>query len=386
MGGIERVAIYYLQELAKNDTLDITLLLKENDPKLNIFVKDIPKNIKIIYIKTEEMAKLRHEIASKKDNPLYNLYYQYILYSERKYMKNWLINFNKKNHFDVIIDFDMTLGKYIEHLDGFKMGWIHYTLTGKIKNPKKSKRYGNRLKKYDKIVPICDEMKDELIKFYHIDENKIERLYNPFNPQKLLSRLDEEVSSEDKALMEKSYMVAVSRLVPTKGRADMINIYKNLKNKYNIKEKLYILGDGDIKSQLQAQIDKLGLQDDVLLLGQKENPYIWMKNAKVFLHTSYGEGFGLVFVESMIMGTPVIAYDCPTGPKDILSNGYGILVQTGDKEKFTEVVANFLNQPDEYGKNMIDKFKNEKLSEFESNNVINNLIKIMSERKDENIR
>ena len=84
-------------------------------------------------------------------------------------------------------------------------------------------------------------------------------------------------------------MVAVSRLVKGKGREDLIEIYSKLKEK-GVKEKLYILGDGNQKQELQNKIENLNLQNDVFLLGQKKNPYPWMKNAKIFLHTSYGEG------------------------------------------------------------------------------------------------
>lgn len=68
-----------------------------------------------------------------------------------------------------------------------------------------------------------------------------------------------------------------------------------------------------------------------------------MKNAKLFLHTSYGEGLPTVFLESMICGTAVIAYDCPTGPKDILGkNEYGILVKMEIKS-FEEEIINLLD-------------------------------------------
>jgi glycosyltransferase involved in cell wall biosynthesis len=171
-------------------------------------------------------------------------------------------------------------------------------------------------------------------------------------------------------------MIAVSRLVKEKGREDLIDIYYNLKNR-GIKDKLYIIGDGPQKVELEERIKELNLEKDVLLLGQKKNPFPWMKNAKLFLHTSYGEGLGLVFIESMISGTPVIAYDCPTGPKDILGkNKYGVLIKTGDKKSFEEEIVKLLDD-EERKKRFIDKFMNEKIEEFLMVNIMKEFKKMV---------
>lgn len=101
-----------------------------------------------------------------------------------------------------------------------------------------------------------------------------------------------------------------------------------------------------------------------------------MKNAEVFLHTSYGEGLPTVFLESMILGTPVISYDCPTGPKDILSNNeYGYLVETGNKQKFAFIVKTFLDNKEE-GQLKLNKFYKEKLQEFYSKSIIEKVKKM----------
>lgn len=378
MGGIERVAISYLEGLSKEKDLDITLVIKENNPEKNIFIKDVPSNIKIEFIKTEKMVNFRNKASNKRKNPFWRIIYFFMLNYERMYMKKWLKNYFLKNKFDVTIDFDMSLGKYLDVVDSKKIGWLHFSLIGKRKNKRKGKRFEKRLEKYDKIIAICDEMKEEAKNLFNIPEEKLERLYNPFDIEKVKrERLnDTEVTEEDKKYLQEDYMVAVSRLVKGKGREDLIEIYSKLKEK-GVKEKLYILGDGNQKQALQNEIEKLNLQNDVFLLGQKKNPYPWMKNAKIFLHTSYGEGLPTVFLESMICGTPVIAYDCPTGPKDILGkNEYGVLVKTGDKTKFEEEIIELLSNTDKQ-QEYIDKFFKEKLSEFSIETIIKKLKEIL---------
>lgn len=88
MGGIERVLISYLQGLTKEKDLEITVLIKENDLEKNIFYKDIPKNLPVIFIKTEEMVKFRNKVKNNKKNIFCRLLYPLLLSYERIYMKN----------------------------------------------------------------------------------------------------------------------------------------------------------------------------------------------------------------------------------------------------------------------------------------------------------
>ena len=269
-----------------------------------------------------------------------------------------------KEKFDVVIDFDMSLGKYLDVIPLPKIGWIHYTLTKYIKNKKKYNSFKKRFEKYTKIVTICDEMKMEAKNLFNVPEEKIIRIYNPFNIEKI-RRGKDIIENESKKYLQENYIVAVSRLVEGKGREDLVEIYNELYKKEEIEEKLYILGEGPVSVKLEKRIKELNLEDKIILIGQKKNPLPWMKNAKIFVHTSYGEGFGLVFIESMISGTPVIAYDCPTGPKDILGkNQYGVLVKTGDREKFEDELSKLLKD-EERRKKYIEDFNKEKLREFD---------------------
>lgn len=368
MGGIERVLITYLKALSQEKELDITLLIKENDRQKNVFVSEIPENIKLEYIKTEEDVKNREDISNKKNNPLYRIYYQIYIGLERLKMKKFLKDFFSKNSFDAVIDFDMSLGKYLEVVPTKKIGWNHYSL--EAKKGKKRERFRKRLAKYDKLVVICDEMKKEMGEVYPEFIAKTERIYNPMDVEKIreLGMNKTDLSKEEKELINTPYMVAVSRLVKGKGREDLIEIYSQLKNR-GIKEKLYILGEGPEYDNLKKLIDEKKLEKDIFLLGQKNNPYVWMREAKLFLHTSYGEGLPTVMIESMINGCCIVAYDCPTGPKEILENGtYGILVKTGDKDNFEKNVYELLKDEKKLEVFKI-KFK-EQIEKFEKKNII----------------
>ncbi|WP_077474368.1 glycosyltransferase [Rodentibacter trehalosifermentans] len=126
----------------------------------------------------------------------------------------------------------------------------------------------------------------------------------------------------------------------------MIELYAKLKAK-GIKEKLYIIGEGPSREMLEEKIRELDLEQDCLLLGKRLNPYPFMRKAKLFVHTSFFEGLPTVFIESMICGTPVVAFDCPTGPREVLDNGkYGELIPMGDDDLFVEKTYELLTNED----------------------------------------
>jgi glycosyltransferase involved in cell wall biosynthesis len=78
-------------------------------------------------------------------------------------------------------------------------------------------------------------------------------------------------------------------------------------------------------------VNQLGLEADVAMPGFVENPYAYMSRAAAFVLSSLWEGLPTVLIEALFCGAPVIATDCPSGPREILRDGeYGELVPVGD--------------------------------------------------------
>lgn len=96
--------------------------------------------------------------------------------------------------------------------------------------------------------------------------------------------------------------------------------------------KLVILGEGGERPALEKLVRSLGLEAHVSLPGFTANPYSYMRRASVFVSSSYAEAFGLVIVEALVCGCPVVAVDCPGGVREILDHGKrGTLVPQGDE-------------------------------------------------------
>lgn len=376
MGGIERVLINYLEKLAKEPSLDITLIIKENVPEKNVFFKDIPKNIKVEFIKSEEFCK-KHERLSegRKKNIITALRYQWNLFYSRIIVKKWIEKYFKENKFDKIIDFDGSMWKSIKNLKTPVIGWVHFTFSNK--NLKKIKQLKKKFSLYEKVVLICDDMKKEFEEMFPEYKEKAIRIYNPMDFEAIREKINDEkeLTEKDKELLKNKYFVAVSRLVSGKNRVALVEIYNELKKK-GIREKLYILGEGEDRINIEKAIEQFNLKDDIILLGQKKNPFPFMKSADLFLHTSMGEGLPTVFIESMLCDTIVVAYDCPTGPREILMDGKaGGLVSLNNKKEFEDKVIEILENKEI--KESIKENMKKKMQEFEYSFVRKELFGIL---------
>lgn len=110
--------------------------------------------------------------------------------------------------------------------------------------------------------------------------------------------------------------------------------------------RLIILGDGPLRSELEALVTDLGLNDIVSLQGYVENPLNYFVHADLFVHSAHVESLGNVLVEAMMCGCTPISTDCPTGPREVLQDGkYGYLVPMRDPVAMAAGIEKALDNP-----------------------------------------
>ena len=256
----------------------------------------------------------------------------------------------KEKNYDIVIDYSSNLLKYKNFDIAIPVfSWVHFSLTfGEKLSIEKVEKYKKQYKKYDKILAICDTMRDEFIEILGMDKNKVELVYNPINLE-IIQKKSENVNPKYENYLKEDYFLQVSRLTHQKQPEHLVDIYYKLKQ-LGIKEKLYFIGNGKKIELIKQKIKEYKLENDVILLGQIENPYPFFKNAKLFLHTAKYEGLPTVLLESLTFGVPVVAYDCPTGPKDILGKNseYGELIPLNDKDTFVKKVYELMNNNTKY--------------------------------------
>ena len=381
MGGLERVLIEVLQTIDK-EKFDIYLVIDDDCGKENIFEKDIPKDIPYFFLKPEKLIRETEKYKEKKKNIIYKLMYNLMMEKENKVMyRNMQKILKDIGKIDVIVDFDAGASKYIEKLDiKKKIVWIHNSIPNLKKKEGKIKRFGKRLEKYDRVVAICDEMKEEIENIYPNLKGKVSRIYNPFNFERIEKLMEDEreLTKEQKKMLNEDYCIAIARLDNVqKDFLTLVRAYKFVKES-GIQDKLYIIGDGPSKEEIINEIKKLSLEENIKLIGLSKNPYIWLKNSKLFVHSSKYEGLPTVLIEALICNKMIISSNCPTGPKEILKNeSCGKLFEVGNIKELGDYLIEFLtnkNNRELYEKNVILRKE-----EFNKNKVIKEYEKLIEE-------
>jgi glycosyltransferase involved in cell wall biosynthesis len=156
-------------------------------------------------------------------------------------------------------------------------------------------------------------------------------------------------------------LVGMGRLHYQKNFALLIRAHAILRQTTPVRT--LILGEGPERGRLEALISELKLQDEVRLVGYRQNPLPYLAQADVFVLSSSFEGFGNVIVEALALGVNVVATDCPGGPAEILANGkYGSLA-TVDDEDLAGKIALRLEQPlpAAFLKNRAEEYREDKV-------------------------
>ena len=192
----------------------------------------------------------------------------------------------------------------------------------------------------DGVIAVSQGVKKDLCRIGKLPTRKVNVIYNPaahdlpFNYKCIVDRNKIWGGNSDYNIL------SVGALKEQKDHKTLIEAFSLIPSSVNAK--LIILGEGPLRSSLERLIDRLGLNDSVLLPGFFIDPYPWYFSADLFVLSSMWEGFGNVIVEALECGIPVVSTNCDSGPSEILENGrYGSLVPIDDPEKLSaSMVAN----------------------------------------------
>lgn len=203
------------------------------------------------------------------------------------------------------------------------------------KSYSKNKRHISKLlyKRADKIIAVSEELKEDLIKNFFIEEQKIKVIYNPYDIEKINLLAQEAIEKEFKDIFNKKCIINTGRLTMQKGQWHLIRAFSYVCNEFHDVE-LVFMGDGPLLTKLQKLAEDLRINDRVHFIGFQSNPYKYMKNSCLYVLTSLYEGFPNALVEAMICGLPIISVNCKSGPKEILlysrnntTENYGVLLE-----------------------------------------------------------
>ena len=253
-----------------------------------------------------------------------------------------LYKFFRKNQFDFIIDTraknkqwqEFIITKFIYNAPSIFI--VHSYLT-KLYFPKWQFLAKYVYRNSYKIVAVSDKIKEKIRSEYHY--NQVQTIYNPIDLESIEEQSNEALEVDFK------YILAVGNMhIDVKQFDKLIAVYaKSELPSQNIK--LVIIGEGILLSNLKQVAQDLNLDDKVIFKGSITNPFPYYKKALFTVLSSKNEGFPMVLLESLAFETPVVSYDCLSGPSEIITDRYnGLLVENQNEEQLTvalnEMVSN----------------------------------------------
>ena len=214
---------------------------------------------------------------------------------------------------------------------GEKAGWRNRLLHWRMQ-----RSYGNA----NQVVALSQGVARQLDEMNLADSDRLTVIHN--------AGLDDEIYEtkefpiNERVVPGEPLVIACGSLTEQKGYPYLLDAFHRVRGKREAK--LWILGEGEQREYIESEISALGLEEDVELLGFRDNPFKFMAAADVFVLSSLWEGFGNVVVEAMACGTPVVSTDCPYGPGEIITHGEtGLLVSPADSKALAEALLRVLD-------------------------------------------
>ena len=375
VGGAEK-ALVNLLNIMDYDKYNVDLFVFNHN---GVFMKFVPEQVNLLSLPQDYLdfsMSLRKSIKTLLKKRKLNILKDRIFFTKENYLKrkekhidqyNWRY---MKDSFGILDkEYDVAIG-YLEKSSIYfcidnvkskkKIGFIHNDydklgLNAAIDN--------NYFKYLDSIVTVSKECLDVLKNRFPNESSKMSFMYNIVSPKVINNMSKEKVEFYNATIN----LVSVGRLNYQKGYDLAIEVCgKLIKKGYDIKWN--IIGDGEERTNLEKLIKEYNLEDRFVLLGIKENPYPYVRNADIYVQTSRFEGKSIAIDEAKILNKPILITNFSTA-KDQISNGENGLIVDMDIDSIFKGLEELINDEDLRNK-LTNNLSKEKLG---TENEINKL-------------
>lgn len=353
IGGVEKSLLSLLNEIDSKE-YDVTVLLLR---RYGGFLEQIPSWVNIIYldeysnveslVNNPPLSEIKQILHKGKYIKGISLLIGYILYKITNdisfYYDKVFKDIPKLNEkYDIAISYTSIIEYLTYYINNKinadkKIGWIHFDVNKLNINVKSM--YSLH-KNFDKIYIVSQESFDHFVLKFPNLKDKCELKYNVISKNYIMKLADEQI---DEMNYDGMKIVTLGRLSKEKGQDMIPQIARQLVDQ-TIKFKWYLIGQGNLEKELRNSIEQLNLQNYIILLGSKINPYPYLKKADIYVQTSRYEGYCISLAEARMFNLPIVTTDF-TGAKEQIKNGVtGSIVQCKIEELSNEIISIVTNK------------------------------------------
>lgn len=353
VGGAEKALIQFLKAL-DTEKYDVTLFTL-NDK--GAYFSDIPQGIKVNFTECPDSTKrflddIKHFRIMRVLNGIYCRIMIRLCRDEYKKFTYTLRTYPKlPGEYDCVIAYKLNFedtATAIWRIDADKKcAWMHSSIES-VRN-KKDRFILLLLSMYvDRVFCVSGECKKQLDTAYPMYSQKTDVIHNIFPTEEIKAKAIECISE----VMYGVSLVTVGRLSPEKGQQMIPKAARILLDQgYEIY--WYLVGDGPLRSEVEQECEKYGVQDHVILLGTRMNPYPYIKNCDIYVQPSFTEGYCTTTVEAKILHKPIVTTDAPGMREQFVSGENGLIVDAMTPEAIADGIRQLMDHPE-----LMDQFTN----------------------------
>ena len=347
MGGTNKVALRFIRQLI--EFCDVTLVLSHDTGEL---MDEVPSDVHIVI---DEMRNFKD--IFKEDFFRARIAYvikDLVYYARIKLKKDSIDNYKYlvKRHpsisdekFDCAISYhgqspECLLNLVYRISAGKKVAWIHGEMSFSSDACEKMQKYYARLEHFFFVSrPTMESFQQRI----HVDTAKCTVYYNPLDKDEIQKLADFPMEiSFDKEWIN---VLTVGRISSEKGQDMIPEITRKILD-MGYKIRWYIIGDGDMRSKLEALIRENHVENYVILLGVQTNPYCYMKSCDIYVQPSYTEGYSTTICEAGILGKAIVGTKPSGGIRDQITDGKDGLIVDATVDGLTEGILEMIKDED----------------------------------------
>ncbi|MEI9537268.1 glycosyltransferase family 4 protein [Enterobacter cancerogenus] len=342
-GGIERVSVALANGLAK--CYDVTIISLYRSTKYLTFIPS--DKVNVIYLHDD----FEKSMYNRNLKGISGLKFDF-MYMMRKLKQLKKINLNLSKN-DVLLSCDIKMSLLLALFARKSKIIAIEHFEHDIGNAVLRKIRGKLYPKFSAVVSQTLEDQSKYLKWL------------PQNKHKIIPNIVsfEAIESSGNEIKQK-IVLAVGRLTYQKGFDLLLQAWAEADtNDWSLK----IVGDGEEYDNLNSLITKLKISNAEIVPFQTNIQYLYC-SSEIFVLSSRFEGLGMVLIEALTCGLACISFDCPAGPKTIITSDNGVLVPTGDIKKLSQSISFLINNEDE--RKRLQKKSAASVDRFKETNVI----------------